>query len=65
MVVALCSASALALRGREWTYFLKDDVVDQREIVIQNEMADIFVKKRRLDVDDRIFLEGIGQVHEL
>ncbi len=28
-------------------------------------MADIFVIKRRLDLDDRIFLEGIGQVHEL
>ena len=42
----------------------KDDVVHQREIVIQNEMDDIFVIKRGLGVDDRIVLEGIRQVRD-
>jgi len=62
----------------------KDDVVHQREIVVQHEMEDIFVIKKEepkkeepkkeepkkeepkkgLDVNDRIVLEGIRQVHE-
>ena len=42
----------------------KDDVVHQREIVIQNEMDDIFVIKKGLDVNDRIVLEGIRQVRD-
>jgi membrane fusion protein (multidrug efflux system) len=42
----------------------KDDVLQQREIVIQNEMDDIFVIKKGLAVDDKIVLEGIRQVHE-
>jgi membrane fusion protein (multidrug efflux system) len=42
----------------------KDGVVHQREIVIQNEMDDIFVIKKGLDVNDRIVLEGIRQVRD-
>jgi membrane fusion protein (multidrug efflux system) len=41
-----------------------DDVVHQHEIVIQHEMDDVFVIKRGLDVNDRIVLEGIRQVHD-
>ncbi|HWG43282.1 MAG TPA: efflux RND transporter periplasmic adaptor subunit [Gemmataceae bacterium] len=42
----------------------KDDVVHQREIVIQNELDDIFVIKTGLDVNDKIVLEGVQQVHD-
>ena len=42
----------------------KDDVVHQREIVIQNELDDIFVIKKGLDVNDKIVLEGIRQVRD-
>ena len=42
----------------------KDDVVHQREIVIQHEMDDIFVIKKGLDVNDRIVLEGVRQVRD-
>ena len=42
----------------------KDDVVHQREIVIQHEMDDIFVIKKGLDVNDKIVLEGVRQVHD-
>ena len=42
----------------------KDDVVHQREIVVQNELDDIFVIKKGLDVNDRIVLEGIRQVRD-
>ena len=42
----------------------KDDVVHQREIVIQHEKDDIFVIKKGLDVNDKIVLEGVRQVRD-
>lgn len=42
----------------------KDEVVHQREISVQHEMEDIFVIKKGLEVNDRIVLEGVRQVHE-
>ncbi len=42
----------------------EDDVVHHREIVIQHEMEDIFVIKKGLDVNDKIVLEGVRQVHD-
>jgi membrane fusion protein (multidrug efflux system) len=42
----------------------KDGVVHQREIAIQHEIDDIFVIKQGLDVNDRIVLDGVRQVHE-
>ena len=42
----------------------KDDVAHQREIVIQNELEDIFVIKQGVGVDDKIVLEGIRQVRD-
>jgi len=41
-----------------------DDVVHQREIVVQNELDDIFVIKTGLDVNSRIVLEGVRQVRD-
>ena len=45
-------------------FFSAHPGVHQREIAIQNEMDDIFVIKKGLDVDDRIVLEGIRQVRD-
>jgi membrane fusion protein, multidrug efflux system len=42
----------------------KDDVVHRREIVVQNEVDDIFVIKKGVGVGDRIVLEGIRQVRD-
>jgi membrane fusion protein (multidrug efflux system) len=42
----------------------EDHVVHQREIVIQNEMDDIFVIKSGLKVGEKIVLEGVRQVHD-
>lgn len=42
----------------------QDDIVHQREIVVQHEMEDIFVLRKGLGVNDRIVLEGVRQVHE-
>jgi membrane fusion protein (multidrug efflux system) len=42
----------------------KDDVVHQREIVVQHEVDDIFVVKKGLDVTDKIVLEGGRQLRD-
>jgi membrane fusion protein, multidrug efflux system len=42
----------------------KDDVAHRREIVVQNELDDIFVIKKGVGVGDRIVLEGIRQVRD-
>jgi membrane fusion protein (multidrug efflux system) len=42
----------------------EDHVAHQREIVIQNEMEDIYVIKSGLDVKDKIVLEGGRQVRD-
>ena len=42
----------------------EDDVVHQREIVVQHELEDIFVIKSGLDVNDKIVLEGVRQVRD-
>jgi membrane fusion protein (multidrug efflux system) len=41
-----------------------DDVVHPREIVVQNELDDIFLIKKGLDVNDKIVLEGVQQVRD-
>jgi membrane fusion protein (multidrug efflux system) len=42
----------------------KDNVVNQREIVVKHELDDIFVIQKGLAVNDRIVLEGVRQVRE-
>ena len=41
----------------------KDNVVHQREIVVQNEQPDIFVIEKGLEMGDRFVFEGVRQVH--
>jgi membrane fusion protein (multidrug efflux system) len=51
--------------GKRYVYVVdKDDVVHQREIVVQNELEDLFVINRGIGVDDRMVYEGIRQVRE-
>lgn len=42
----------------------QDDVAHQREIAIENELEDIFVLKKGLNVDEKIVLEGVRQVRD-
>jgi len=42
----------------------KDNVVHQREIVVQHEVDDIFIVKKGLDVTDKIVLEGGRQLRD-
>ncbi len=41
-----------------------EDVAHQQEIVVQNELEDLFVIKTGVTVDDKIVLEGIRQVRD-
>jgi|GEM_PF-79963 len=51
--------------GKRYVYIVdKDGVVHQREIAVQNETGDLFVIKKGLDVNDRIVVEGVRQVHD-
>lgn len=42
----------------------KEDVVHQREIVVQHELDDIFVIESGLEVNDKIVLDGVRQVRD-
>ncbi|HEV3260822.1 MAG TPA: efflux RND transporter periplasmic adaptor subunit [Gemmataceae bacterium] len=42
----------------------EDEVAHQREIAVQHELEDIFVIKKGLDVNDKVVLEGVRQVHD-
>jgi membrane fusion protein, multidrug efflux system len=49
---------------RRYVYVIgKDHIVHQHEIVVQNELDDIFIVKG-LSVNDKIVLEGIRQIHD-
>ena len=51
--------------AKRYTYVLgEDNVVHQREVVIQSELEDIYLVKEGLGVDDKIVLEGIRQVRD-
>lgn len=51
--------------GKRYVYVVdKDGVPHQREIVVQHELAGIFVIDSGVGGDDRIILEGIRQVRE-
>jgi membrane fusion protein (multidrug efflux system) len=42
----------------------EDDVAHQREIVVENELEDLFVLKEGVSVDEKIVLEGTRQVRD-
>jgi membrane fusion protein (multidrug efflux system) len=42
----------------------RDDVAHLREVVIQDQRDGIFVVKKGLDVNDKIVVEGVRQVHD-
>jgi membrane fusion protein (multidrug efflux system) len=41
-----------------------EDVAHQREIVVQNELEDLFVIKKGVGVEDKIILEGVRQIRD-
>jgi membrane fusion protein (multidrug efflux system) len=63
--VVIPQRAVFEILDKRYVYVVgKDDVVHQREIAVQNEMDDIFVVNKGIDVDDRIVFEGIQQVRD-
>jgi len=63
--IVIPQRATFEVNDKRYVYVVdKDGVVHQREIVIQNDLEDIFVIKKGLDVNDRIVLEGIRQVRD-
>jgi membrane fusion protein (multidrug efflux system) len=63
--IVIPQRAVFEILDKQYVYVVdKDGEVHQREIVIRNELDDIFVIKSGLGVDDRFVLEGVRQVHE-
>lgn len=63
--IVIPQRATFEILDRRYVYVVdKEDVVHQQEIVIQNELDDIFVIKSGLNVKDRVVLEGILQVRD-
>jgi membrane fusion protein, multidrug efflux system len=57
--------STLEALAKRYVYVVdKDDVAHQREIVIQNELDDLYVVKTGVRVDDKIVIDGVTRVHD-
>ena len=63
--IVIPQRATFEMLGKRYVYVVdKDDVARRREIVVQTELADTLVLKRGLDVNDKIVLEGVRQIHD-
>jgi membrane fusion protein (multidrug efflux system) len=63
--IVIPQRTTLEVAGKRYVWVVgKDDVAHKREVVVQNELDDIFVINRGVGVDDRIIYEGIRQVRD-
>jgi len=63
--IVIPQRATFEILGKRYVYVVdKEGVMHQREIVIQSELADDFVIKQGLGVNDRIVLEGVRQIHD-
>jgi membrane fusion protein (multidrug efflux system) len=63
--IVIPQRATFEILNKRYVYIVdKDNVVHRREIAIQHEMDGIFVVKKGLDVNDKIVLEGVRQVHD-
>jgi membrane fusion protein (multidrug efflux system) len=63
--IVIPQRATFEILDKRYVYVIGNDgVVQQRYIVVQNEMDDIFVIKSGLKVSDKIVLEGVRQVHD-
>ncbi len=64
-VIVIPQRAVFETLDKRYVYVVGNDgMVHQREIIIQNEMDDIFVIQKGLDVGDKIILEGVRQVRD-
>ena len=63
--IVIPQRATFEILDKQYVYVIgKDGVVRQREIVVQNELDDIFVIKKGLKTGDKFVLEGVQQVHD-
>lgn len=63
--IVIPQRAVFEILAKRYVYVIGEDgVVRQREIEIQDELEDIFVIRKGVDVDDKIVLEGIRQVRD-
>jgi len=63
--IVIPQRAVFEILDKRYVYVIdQQDKVHQREIVTQNELEDIFVIKKGLDVNDRIVLEGVREVRD-
>lgn len=63
--VVIPQRATFEILAKKYAYVVGEDgVVRQREIVIENELDDIYLIKNGLDVNDKIVFEGIRQVRD-
>ena len=63
--IVIPQRATFEVHDKRYVYVVdKDDVAHQREIVIQNDLKEVFVVKTGVGVDDRIVIEGVGLVRD-
>ena len=63
--VVIPQRAAFETLDKKYVYVVdKDNLVHQREIVVQHELDDVYVLKKGVGVNEKIVLEGLRQVHE-
>ena len=63
--IVIPQRATFEILNKRYVYVVdKEDVAHLREVVIQNELEDLFVIKKGVGVNDKIIHEGIRQVHD-
>lgn len=63
--IVIPQRATFEILSKRYVYVVdNEDVAHQREIVVGNELEDLFVIKGGLDVDEKIVLEGMRQIRD-
>jgi membrane fusion protein (multidrug efflux system) len=63
--IVIPQRATFEILNKRYVYVVdKDAVVHQREVVIQNELDDLFVVKSGVGVDDKIVVEGVRMIRD-
>jgi membrane fusion protein (multidrug efflux system) len=63
--IVIPQRATFEILGKRYVYVVdKEDVAHQREVIVQHELADDFVIKQGLNVNDRIVMEGRRRIHD-
>lgn len=63
--IVIPQRATFEILDKRYVYVIgKDGVARQREIVVQNELEDVYVVKKGLSADDKVVLDGVRQVRD-